>query len=247
MNLARSLIAAALLAGAAACGGGNGDAGNGANGNQAAQASGNQAAAGNAGQDRLSQEDRQAIERARALAREQGSEEERKQGRDEARSEMEGLRFVVDHSDRKLRIYRGDEEIRSHDVAIGTEENPTPTGDYAFHRVDLNPRWVPPDSDWAEDREPKAPGAPDNPMGRARLVYQMPYTIHGTDQLDSLGKAVSHGSIRVANEHVVDLAEMLLKAGGAWEGQQWFQRMTENRDEEYQIPLEQDVPLKLQE
>ena len=59
----------------------------------------------------------------------------------------------------------------------------------------------------AGDREPQPPGDPDNPMGRARLVYQMPYTIHGTDNLDSLGQAVSHGSIRLANEHVIPLAE----------------------------------------
>jgi hypothetical protein len=40
---------------------------------------------------------------------------------------------------------------------------------------------------------------------------------------------------------------MLLKAGNAWEGPQWFQKMTQNRKEEYQIALEQDVPLKIQE
>ena len=84
-------------------------------------------------------------------------------------------------------------------------------------------------------------------MGRARLVYKMPYTIHGTDNLDSLGKAVSHGSIRLANEHVIPLAEMLLKAGNSWHGQDWFKQMTQNRSEEYQIPLENKVPLKIQE
>ena len=160
---------------------------------------------------------------------------------------MQGLRFVVDQSDRELRVFRGDELLRRHDVAVGTEENPTPIGEFAFERVDLNPRWVPPDSEWAEDREPKEPGDPDNPMGRARLVYMMPHTIHGTDALDSLGKATSHGSIRVANEHVIPLAEMLLKAGGSWEGPNWFRKMTQNRTEQYQVPLENEVPLKIQE
>ena len=191
--------------------------------------------------------DPEAVERARALALSHGTEEERAQARQQARTEMEGLRLVVDQSDRKLRVFRGDRLVRTHDVAVGTEENPTPIGEFAFHRVDLNPRWVPPDSEWAEDREPQPPGDPDNPMGRARLVYQMPYTIHGTDNLDSLGQAVSHGSIRLSNEHVIPLAELLLKAGGAWEGEEWFRRMTENRDEEFQIPLEQDVTLQIQE
>ena len=248
MRKSLSLIAASALLALAGCSVDTGDATADANQAAANQAAANQAQAAQAPQpDPKAQLDPEAVERARALARSHGSEEERSQARQQARTEMEGLRFVVDQSDRKLRVYRGDEVVRTHDVAVGTEENPTPIGQFAFHRVDLNPRWVPPDSDWAEDREPQPPGDPDNPMGRARLVYQMPYTIHGTDNLDSLGKAVSHGSIRVANENVVPLAEMLLKAGGVWEGQEWFRRMTENRNEEFQIPLEQDVTLEIQE
>lgn len=191
--------------------------------------------------------DREAVERAAALARSEGSEAERSRMRSQAVEEMNDLRFVVDQSDRKLRVYRSDEQLGTYDVAVGTEEHPTPIGDFSFNRVDLNPRWIPPDSEWAKDREPQEPGAPGNPMGRARLIYMMPYTIHGTDALDSLGKAASHGSIRVANEHVIPLAEMLLKAGGSWEGPGWFQTMTRNRTEEYHIPLAQEVPLKIQE
>ena len=244
-----SLIAASALLALGGCAVESGDPA--ADANQAAnQAAANQAQANAqapANPDRDAQLDPAAVERPQALARSHGSEQERGQWRQQARTEMEGLRLVVDQSDRKVRVYRGDRLVRTHDVAVGTEENPTPIGQFAFHRVDLNPRWVPPDSDWAEDREPQPPGDPDNPMGRARLVYQMPYTIHGTDNLGSLGQAVSHGSIRLANEHVVPLAEMILKAGGVWQGEQWFRRMTENRDEEYQIPLEQDVRLEIQE
>jgi lipoprotein-anchoring transpeptidase ErfK/SrfK len=138
--------------------------------------------------------------------------------------------------------------MATHDVAVGTKKWPTPTGSWDFHRVDLNPEWNPPKSEeWAEDEKQQAPGSKDNPMGRARLVYRMPNTVHGTEDLNSLGKASSHGSIRVANETVLKLAEMLLKAGGSWEGPQWFQQMTQNRTEEYQVPLEQRIPIKVQE
>lgn len=198
-------------------------------------------------QQALEQASPEAQARARELAARLANEQQAAQMRQQARKEMENLRLVVDQSERKLYIYKGDQLVRTHDVAVGTEKNPTPIGEFSFHRVDLNPRWVPPNSEWAEDREPKAPGAPDNPMGRARLVYKMPYTIHGTDNLDSLGKAVSHGSIRLANENVIPLAEMLLKAGNSWHGQEWFQQMTQNQKEEYQIPLDQNVPLKIRE
>jgi lipoprotein-anchoring transpeptidase ErfK/SrfK len=213
--------------------------------NGAASNEDDQAQANQQGQN-IEQEDPQAQARARELAARLGNQQQREEMRRQGRSENEKLRLVVDQSDRKVYIYRGDEEVRSHDVAVGTKDNPTPIGEFAFRRIDLNPRWVPPDSDWAEDRETKAPGDPENPMGRARLVYK-PYTIHGTDNLDSLGKAVSHGSIRLANENVIPLAELLLKAGNSWQGEDWFREMTENRDEEFQIPLDENVPLTIRE
>lgn len=162
--------------------------------------------------------------------------------------ELQNLRFLVDISDRELRLLNGDQLMGRHPVAVGTEKWPTPTGSWEIHQVDLNPEWVPPKSEeWAEDREKKAPGAPDNPMGRARLVYRMPNTIHGTDNLNSLGKSASHGSIRVANDVVVQLAELLLKAGGSWEGDQWFRQMTQNRNQEHQIKLSDPVPIVVQD
>jgi lipoprotein-anchoring transpeptidase ErfK/SrfK len=238
------MIAASAMLSAAACDvsvdTGDDDAGNQSSANQSSTAS-------NPQQSQDPWQDPQAVARAKALAQAEGSQSDRTRMRDQARAEMQDLRLVVDQSDRELRIYRRDRLVRTHDVAVGTEKNPTPIGDFAFHRVDLNPRWVPPNSEWAEDREPKPAGHPENPMGRARLVYKMPYTIHGTDDLGSLGKAVSHGSIRLANEHVIPLAEMLLKAGNAWQGPKWFQKMVEKRNEEYQVALEQKVPLKIQE
>ncbi|MGI8705713.1 MAG: L,D-transpeptidase [Sphingomicrobium sp.] len=190
----------------------------------------------------------QAIARARQLAAAQAPEEQRARLREQARGELRDLRFVVDISDRELRVLSGDREVETHPVAVGSEEWPTPTGSWEFHRVDFNPEWNPPKTeDWAKDETRKAPGDPENPMGRARLVYRMPNTVHGTDDLDSLGKAVSHGSIRVANEVALNLAEMLLKAGHAWEGPQWFGQMTQDRTTEYQIELPDGIPIEVQE
>lgn len=179
----------------------------------------------------------------------QDPQEARKaQIRGEARRPLQDLQFLVDISDRKLRLLQGDRMLAEHDVAVGTSEWPTPTGSWHLHRVDINPEWNPPrDEEWAEDREPKAPGAPDNPLGNGRLVYRMPNTIHGTRDLESLGKASSHGSIRVANDLVLRLAETLLKAGGAWEGPQWFRQMVETPNREFQIELDHPVPILVQE
>lgn len=168
--------------------------------------------------------------------------------REQAAREFQQLRFLVDVGDRQLRVLNGEQVIHAHDVSVGTREWPTPTGSWEIHRVDLNPEWIPPkDEEWAKGEERKAPGAADNPMGRARLVYRMPNTIHGTNELSSLGKAASHGSIRVANDVVIQLAELLLKAGGAWEGPQWFQQMAQNQSREFQIDLPRPVPIVVQD
>ena len=145
------------------------------------------------------------------------------EAREQARREVGSIRVVVDRSDRKVRVYRGDEVISIEAVAVGMAKYPTLTGSWKFYRVDLNPEWNPPKRNWAKGRKRAPPGRAENPMGRARLVFNMPYTIHGTDDLGSLGKAASHGSVRISNEVVMDLAEVLLRAGGSWGGDRWFE------------------------
>ena len=49
-------------------------------------------------------------------------------------------------------------------------------------------------------------GGPDNPMG-ARAIYlgASLYRIHGSNEPDTIGQAVSSGCIRLTNEDVIDL------------------------------------------
>jgi len=159
--------------------------------------------------------------------------------------EAGALRLVVDRSERALYVHRGAEVVRTHPVAIGKPEHQTPSGSWRIYKIDLNPEWIPPDSDWARDRERKAPGDPNNPMGRARLIFDPPYSIHGTEALDSLGSAASHGSIRVANPVVVELARLLLQAGGGWEGEAWFQERLNQRTEMTEITLDRPVEIEV--
>ena len=167
--------------------------------------------------------------------------------REKARADLGEVRFLVDVSDRQLRILQGDRVLRTERVAVGSEEYPTPVGRWHFARVDINPDWTPPDSEWAKEEEPKRPGEPGNPMGRARLVYNADYTIHGTEETASLGTNQSHGSIRVANAAVLDLARLLLQAGGAWEGNDWFNAMLADRTRMHRIDLDQPVEITVVE
>lgn len=82
------------------------------------------------------------------------------------------------------------------------------------------PRWVPPRE--MVDRDENArkwvngqPGGPDNPLGaRALYLYSNGvdtlYRIHGTNEPDSIGRAMSSGCIRMLNQDVADLFDNVI-------------------------------------
>jgi lipoprotein-anchoring transpeptidase ErfK/SrfK len=153
------------------------------------------------------------------------------------------LYLVVSVSERVVRVFRGEEQIRSYPIAVGKEDHETPTGEFRIHQIDWNPDWTPPDSEWAEGFEPTEPGASDNPMGRVRMIYQRPYSLHGTENVESLGQAASHGSIRVANDDIIALARLVMEAGGESRSEGWFERVLGDPTTMHEVPLSDPVRL----
>lgn len=136
------------------------------------------------------------------------------------------LRLEVSVSGRTLRVIDGDEVVKSYTVAVGQSAHPTPRGSFAIRRVIWNPRWVPPKAGWARGKTPKEPGDPNNPMGRVKLFFSEPdYYIHGTENQASLGRAESHGCVRMANSDIVELAKLVMDRGGQPRPQSWFHRV----------------------
>lgn len=155
-------------------------------------------------------------------------------------------RIEVDLNAKRLHVYDGDRPVGSYRVAVGTGEWPTQTGQWDITQVVWNPEWIPPkDEAWAEAKERKAPGAPDNPLGRAQLVYDPPRTIHGTNEPQSIGKAVSHGSIRLANADVVKLARQLMEVTGVEKDEAWYRQVQQRRTEKVVVDLPQRVPIRV--
>jgi lipoprotein-anchoring transpeptidase ErfK/SrfK len=155
------------------------------------------------------------------------------------------MRIEVDLDARQLYVYRDGQRVESHPVAVGSAEWPTPTGEWTIGQVVFNPEWIPPDQEWAEDRERKAPGDPDNPLGRAQLVYSPPNTVHGTNAPESLGQAVSHGSIRVSNEVAVRLARQVMEAGGATRDESFFRQVEQDRSRRESVNIPNPVPIRV--
>jgi lipoprotein-anchoring transpeptidase ErfK/SrfK len=158
---------------------------------------------------------------------------------------LSSMRLEVDLAARKLHVYDGDKRLSTHSVAVGSSDWPTKTGQWSIVQVVWNPEWNPPDESWAEQRTPKKSGAPDNPLGRAQLVYDPPRTIHGTNEPASIGKAVSHGSIRLSNAVVTQLGRQLMEATGAGKDDAWYRRVQQNRTEKVVVDLPQRVAIRV--
>lgn len=156
------------------------------------------------------------------------------------------LRFEVDLAARVVRVLGlSNDTLAVHPVAIGSKTWPTQTGSWAINQVVLNPEWIPPDESWAEEREPRKPGDPKNPLGRAQLVYDMPRTIHGTNDSSSVGKAVSHGSLRVTNAVALALAKLVLERTSTPNFGERLQRAAVDPTDKQIINLTSVVPIRV--
>lgn len=155
-------------------------------------------------------------------------------------------RVEVNLASRKLTLTRGGSVVATHDVAVGSSEWPTQEGEWTITQVVFNPEWIPPeDESWAKDETRKEPGAADNPLGRVQLVYDPPRSIHGTNEPSSIGKAVSHGSIRVANEAGLQLARQVMEAAGVPNGEEQMTKAASDRGTKIVVDLPAPVPIRV--
>ena len=157
------------------------------------------------------------------------------------------LRIEISLSERELYEYRGGERVNTFPVAVGQQDHETVTGEWGIHEVVWNPEWIPPDSEWAEDFDRKDPGHPDNPLGQAQMIFKAPYSIHGTDDLESLGEAASHGSIRMANDDIIGLAQRVMEAGGAERSDAWVEEALADPGDLRSVGLPDPVPIVIRD
>ena len=116
--------------------------------------------------------------------------------------------IVVSFSDRRLYYIMKGKRAISYPIAVPKPDAKW-SGNYRMTSKRVNPTWTPTPSMLREN--PKLPrvvqgGDPKNPLGvRALYVGNTLYRIHGTDAPWLIGKAVSHGCVRMLNKDVVDL------------------------------------------
>jgi len=159
------------------------------------------------------------------------------------------LTLRADLSARRLIAKKGDITLKTYPIAVGQDRYPTPVGEFTIRRIVWNPSWKPPpDAAWAKGKSAKGPGDPGNPMKVVKIFFHDPdYYIHGTDDVESLGSAASHGCLRMNPEEVANLAKLIMDNGGEPRGDNWFWRILHSRREEKEVSLDNPVSLTIVE
>ena len=114
--------------------------------------------------------------------------------------------IVVDTKEKYLYWIEADGKAIRYGVTVGDEAFGW-TGEAKIQRKAEWPDWTPPPEmvkRWPHVRFTK--GGPDNPLGaRALYLGSTLYRIHGSNEPETIGQAVSSGCIRMVNEDVIDL------------------------------------------
>ncbi|MGV6876351.1 L,D-transpeptidase [Pseudochelatococcus sp. B33] len=116
---------------------------------------------------------------------------------------------VIHTSERFLYIVQGNNRALRYGIGVGREGFQW-SGLVKVSRKAEWPDWRPPPE--MLQRQPYLPrfmaGGPGNPMGaRALYLGSTVFRIHGTNQPETIGQAISSGCFRLANGDVIDLYE----------------------------------------
>ncbi|BBB91183.1 MAG TPA: L,D-transpeptidase family protein [Methylomusa anaerophila] len=113
------------------------------------------------------------------------------------------MRIIINLPSRTLELYDDNILVKEYPVAIGKPSTPTPRGSFSIDDKAVNPWWCPPGTDYV------VPSGPDNPLGYRWLEFAPLYGIHGTNDPRSIGTPSSNGCVRMHEEDVEELFELV--------------------------------------
>lgn len=132
-------------------------------------------------------------------------------------------RLVLDRRHRRLLVLENDQELKRFPVAVGMPGWETPVGEFQVLEMTPNPTWQHP----AEGR--LVPPGAGNPLGSRWIGFHrdcqgrrgfngqqhlevkgcVTAGFHGTNNRASVGQAVSHGCVRLYDEDVRELFDLV--------------------------------------
>jgi L,D-transpeptidase ErfK/SrfK len=133
------------------------------------------------------------------------------------------VRLVLDRRQRLLTVFEGDKELRRFPVAVGMVGWETPTGRFTVLEKQVDPVWEHPESGKLQ------PAGPANPLGSRWIGFHRDCSgrkgwdgdrvldvkgcvvagFHGTPHRWTVGRAVSHGCVRLYDEDVRTLFDLV--------------------------------------
>jgi lipoprotein-anchoring transpeptidase ErfK/SrfK len=109
---------------------------------------------------------------------------------------------IVSVPDRKLVVMENGAVLREFAVAVGASVSPSPTGEFEVVSRLTDPTYY--------HAGVVIPAGEGNPLGPRWIGMNVKgYGIHGTNLPRSIGKAASHGCIRLRNRDIVELFSMI--------------------------------------
>src|SRR6516165_1018353 len=110
--------------------------------------------------------------------------------------------IVVSLEDHKLALVEDGQVKKVYIVAVGKPSTPSPSGTFTIARRVKNPTY--------SHNGKIVPAGPGNPVGTRWMGLSIKgYGIHGTNEPRSIGKAASHGCIRMAKADLEEMYEMV--------------------------------------
>jgi hypothetical protein len=121
--------------------------------------------------------------------------------------ERYGTVLIVHRNAFKLTLYKRLKVSKTYSIAIGKVGLETPAGLYHIQNKAVDPAWNVPNSEWAGELAGTVVpgGTPENPLKARWMGIFDGAGIHGTDAINSIGTAASHGCIRMRIPDVVEL------------------------------------------
>jgi hypothetical protein len=117
-----------------------------------------------------------------------------------------GTYLLVSRETYALRLYKHLKLVKTYGIAVGMQGLDTPAGLYDIDDKQIDPSWHVPNSAWAGDLAGRViPPGPDDPIKSRWMGFWDGAGIHGTSEDWSIGRAASHGCIRM---HIWDVEDL---------------------------------------